>query len=74
MKKGKLIGLLGILAAGALALSACGSSSKSAAKNKFRTLDEMMRKSDFCGLWGMRTDLFLLCRFVRKRILNIASA
>jgi len=41
MKKGKLIGLLGILAAGALALSACGSSSKSAAKNKFRTLDEI---------------------------------
>jgi len=29
------------LAAGALALSACGSSSKSAAKNKFRTLDEI---------------------------------
>ena len=43
MKKGKLIGLLGILAAGALALSACGSSSKSAAKNKFRTLDEIKR-------------------------------
>ncbi len=41
MKKGKLIGLLGILAAGALALSACGSSSKSTAKNKFRTLDEI---------------------------------
>ena len=43
MKKGKLIGLLGILAAGALALSACGSSSKTAsgAKNKFRTLDEI---------------------------------
>ena len=41
MKKGKLIGLLGILAAGALALSACGSSSKSADKNKFRTLDEI---------------------------------
>lgn len=41
MKKGKLIGLLGILAAGALALSACGSSSKSATKNKFRTLDEI---------------------------------
>ena len=41
MKKGKLIGLLGILAAGALALSACGSSSKSASKNKFRTLDEI---------------------------------
>ena len=41
MKKGKLIGLLGILAAGALALSACGSSSKSGAKNKFRTLDEI---------------------------------
>ena len=41
MKKGKLIGLLGILAAGALALSACGSSSKRAAKNKFRTLDEI---------------------------------
>ena len=41
MKKGKLIGLLGILAAGALGLSACGSSSKSAAKNKFRTLDEI---------------------------------
>ena len=41
MKKGKLIGLLGILAAGALALSACGSSSKSEAKNKFRTLDEI---------------------------------
>ena len=38
MKKGKLIGLLGILAAGALALSACGSSSKSAAKNKFRDM------------------------------------
>ena len=43
MKKGKLIGLLGILAAGALVLSACGSSSKTAsgAKNKFRTLDEI---------------------------------
>ena len=41
MKKGKLIGLVGILAAGALALSACGSSSKSASKNKFRTLDEI---------------------------------
>ena len=43
MKKGKLRGLLGILAAGALVLSACGSSSKTAsgAKNKFRTLDEI---------------------------------
>ena len=41
MKKGKLIGLVGVLVAGALALSACGSSSKSATKNKFRTLDEI---------------------------------
>lgn len=41
MKKGKLIGLLGVLAAGALALSACGASSSGSAKNKFRTLDEI---------------------------------
>ena len=43
MKKGKLIGLLGILTAGVLALSACGSSSKQAGKNNFRTLDEIKK-------------------------------
>lgn len=49
MKKVKLIGLLSILAAGALALSACGSSSKTAddggksKKNNFRTLDEIKK-------------------------------
>ena len=43
MKKGKLIGLLGILTAGVLALSACGSSSKQAGKNDFRTLDEIKK-------------------------------
>lgn len=46
MKKVKLIGLLGILAAGALALSACGSSSKTAAdggKSKKTTLEHLMK-------------------------------
>jgi len=49
MKKIKLIGLLGVLAAGVLALSACGSSAKTAdasgkgGKNNFRTLDEIKK-------------------------------